>query len=645
MGRSRGARLRRLAAVGAALACALVGLSVGGAVRSTAAGVDCTPDANLWNPCRPWFGASSNAYSQVSGAQNQYLYFEQREMRQMDMVHTYHAVGQSTADQLTDVDKYFINRPGTILYTNWALTKDFASADGSNAQVNAQIDKMANSIVAGVPAGKKIFMTLHHEPENDLSTVPSDCRFAPVGTMGTAADYVNMWHNVRNRFHNIPGADNRVVWVMNYMNYPKFDCMIDDVYPGDAYVDWISFNGYHSTNTNVSYQYEVGRFYDILTNQSTPEHDYASHPWGIVEWGIHSSTQQNAYLYYRQAKAATEQNVFPKLGFYMIFDNGDQNRNIYDFQVAYGSNRTYDPMEQAWWNTYANSWSITGDGTPDPGAPSTPSGLQVSTASGQPVVTWNDASDPDGIASYDVFRISATGSTPGGVPVKVGNAVSGTSFTDSSAPTGVSVYQVVAEDNTGARSELSAPVSSSGGGGGADTEAPSVPQGVTATLSNNVPVVSWTASTDNVGVTDYQVRRGTTVVGTVTSGTQFTDTGAPQGRTASYTVRARDAAGNASAYSTAASVFVRDTTAPTGPSSLTVTRTSGTQAALSWGAASDNVAVTGYWVYRGTTRIAQLGSSARSYTATGLTTGRTYTFQVRPRDAAGNLGTGASATG
>jgi len=637
-------RLRMLAVATATLASAFAGTVLMTAPASPAV-PGCEPTELLENPCRPWYGASSNAYSQVSGAQNQYYYFEQRAGRDMDMVHTYHAVGQGTANRLTDVDIHFINRPDTILYTNWALTADFGSADGSNASVNSQIDQMANSINSNVPAGKKIFMTLHHEPENDLSSVPAGCNFAPVGTMGSAEEYVDMWENVRERFSNIPGADDKVVWVMNYMNYPKFDCMIDELWPGNDLVDWISFNGYHSTNNNVSYEYEVGRFYNLLTARSGESgNDYLSKPWGIVEWGIHSSTQQNAYLYYQQAKAATEANRFPKLGFYMVFDNGDQNRNIYDFQVAYGSNRTYDPVEQAWWNIYANSWSLTGNGEPPTGGPSTPSGVQVSAASGQPVVTWNTSTDDGTVDSYDVWRISATGS-PGGVPAKIGTT-SDLTYTDASAPNGTNVYQVVATDNDGNKSQLSNPASvGTSGGGGNDTTAPTVPTGVTATLSGGVPLISWNASSDNVGVTSYQVRRGTTVVGTVTSGTQFSDTAAPQGRTSSYTVRARDAAGNSSAYSASRSVFVPDTTAPTGPSTFTATRTSGTRATLGWGAASDNVAVTGYWVYRGTTRIAQLGASARSYTATGLSTGQTYTFRVRPRDAAGNLGTGLTATG
>lgn len=92
-----------------------------------------------------------------------------------------------------------------------------------------------------------------------------------------------------------------------------------------------------------------------------------------------------------------------------------------------------------------------------------------------------------------------------------------------------------------------------GGGTGDDTVAPSVPRGLTvgARTSSSV-ALSWTASTDNVAVTGYDVYRGAAKVGTAT-GTSYTDTGLTASTTYSYTVRARDAAGNTSAASTAVS--------------------------------------------------------------------------------------------
>ncbi|QMU80431.1 glycoside hydrolase [Streptacidiphilus sp. PB12-B1b] len=97
--------------------------------------------------------------------------------------------------------------------------------------------------------------------------------------------------------------------------------------------------------------------------------------------------------------------------------------------------------------------------------------------------------------------------------------------------------------------------------GGGDTTPPSVPTGLTVTGTTGSSVsLSWTASTDNVGVTGYDVYRGGTRVATVTSDTGYTDTGLTAGTAYSYTVDARDAAGNVSA----ASAAVTATTASSG---------------------------------------------------------------------------------
>ena len=49
---------------------------------------------------------------------------------------------------------------------------------------------------------------------------------------------------------------------------------------------------------------------------------------------------------------------------------------------------------------------------------------------------------------------------------------------------------------------------------------------------------SWTASTDNVGVTKYIVYRGADQVGTILSGTQYIDSGLTANTEYSYSVQA-----------------------------------------------------------------------------------------------------------
>ncbi|NJP97629.1 DUF4832 domain-containing protein [Nonomuraea sp. FMUSA5-5] len=85
------------------------------------------------------------------------------------------------------------------------------------------------------------------------------------------------------------------------------------------------------------------------------------------------------------------------------------------------------------------------------------------------------------------------------------------------------------------------------GSGGTDTSAPTTPGGLTSpSRTSTSATLSWTASTDNVGVAGYRVYRGSTEAGSTTT-TSFTDTGLTPATSYTYTVKAYDAAGNTSA--------------------------------------------------------------------------------------------------
>ncbi|GGM78395.1 discoidin domain-containing protein [Dactylosporangium sucinum] len=89
---------------------------------------------------------------------------------------------------------------------------------------------------------------------------------------------------------------------------------------------------------------------------------------------------------------------------------------------------------------------------------------------------------------------------------------------------------------------------------GGDTQPPTTPANLASTGKTSGSVsLSWTASTDNVGVTGYQVRQGGTIVGT-TAATSFTVTGLNPSTSYTFTVTAQDAAGNTSAASNGVTV-------------------------------------------------------------------------------------------
>lgn len=188
---------------------------------------------------------------------------------------------------------------------------------------------------------------------------------------------------------------------------------------------------------------------------------------------------------------------------------------------------------------------------PDTTPPAAPGGL-VATASSSSTIdlSWNAATDDVGVTGYQIFR--------DGGAIAVGTT-GGTTFSDTGlAADSTHSYAVVAVDAAGNRSALSDTASAQTFAAPApDTTPPSAPANLTASvnLTTNVINLSWSAATDNIGVTGYRVFRDgdATPIGTIT-GTTFTDAG--QSGTHSYAVAAIDAAGNQSGLSNTVSVTV-----------------------------------------------------------------------------------------
>jgi hypothetical protein len=260
--------------------------------------------------------------------------------------HDYRRPGQV----LSSNDIQVANTPGEILQLNWKPTYTWADANGSNATVNAQIDAMANSIKS--LGSTKIFLTLYHEPENDVSGGASNCPgISYKGSAGTPADYRAMWANVEARF-NALGVTN-VVWDMNYMGYAGWDCMVNDLWPGNSLVDWVFFESY--SGSNATYSSTTGHFYNLLTSLSDSTHNYLSKPWGIGEFGTFADTAAGQEQYYLGIKNALDTNEFPNIKLMSVFDSIGVN---YDERVDIGPNGQTDPQELANFVTLAKDSNI-----------------------------------------------------------------------------------------------------------------------------------------------------------------------------------------------------------------------------------------------------------------------------------------------
>lgn len=85
-----------------------------------------------------------------------------------------------------------------------------------------------------------------------------------------------------------------------------------------------------------------------------------------------------------------------------------------------------------------------------------------------------------------------------------------------------------------------------------------------------------------------------------------------------------------------------DSQAPTAPTALQSTGKTSSTVTLSWTASTDNVAVTAYDIYQGSTKLGSTTGTVYTYTATGLSSNTSYTFTVKARDGAGNVSEASS---
>ena len=273
---------------------------------------------------------------------------------------------------------------------------------------------------------------------------------------------------------------------------------------------------------------------------------------------------------------------------------------------------------------FSNSSSTTTPASTDGENPTDPTNLSATVISATEVdLSWTGSTDNQGVTGYEIFR--------GGVLLTSIGPV--TSYADTSVVNGTTyAYKVRAFDAAGNRSGFSNTQTVTT----PDTQNPTPPTNLVATVVTSTRVdLTWTAGSDNVGVTNYEIFRGGSLLTTVGNVTSYSDTTVLAGATYSYQVRAMDAATNRSTLSNTATVTTSDLSPPTQPTNLLATAAAYNRIDLTWTASTDNVAVTNYEIYRGGILLATLGA-VTSYSDTAVTPGTGYSYQVKALDIAGN---------
>jgi len=278
----------------------------------------------------------------------------------------------------------------------------------------------------------------------------------------------------------------------------------------------------------------------------------------------------------------------------------------------------------------------TGNTSADTTPPTAPSGLTKSAATATSVsLSWTPSTDNVSVTGYDVYNGSTLAGTTTSTAFTVGSLACGTSYT----------FGVAAKDaagNVSTRSTLSASTSACST---SDTTPPTAPSGLKSTGATTTSLsVSWTASTDNVGVAGYGAYLNGSLIGS-TAQTSYGFSGLTCGTSYTAAVDAYDATGNRSqsALLVLTTTSCADTLPPTAPGTPTVTGATATNLALWWAASLDNVGVAGYDLYSNGVKVGS--TPGTQYTFSGLTCGTSYTLGVAAYDSAGNRSARSSVTG
>lgn len=276
---------------------------------------------------------------------------------------------------------------------------------------------------------------------------------------------------------------------------------------------------------------------------------------------------------------------------------------------------------------------------------SAPSDTTPPSAPGKPIasnlvyngvtLTWGASSDSSGITKYTILRNSTV----------IGYSTT-TSFRDTGVTASTTVtYKVFATDGANLNSGYSPtsdPVRVPAPTGTTDTAKPSVPSNFSATAVNASQInLNWSPSTDNVGVTGYDVWRNYVKIASNVGSTNFGDSGLTAGTKYIYYVVARDAAGNVELSLPAETI-----TAPNPPTSLAVTGRSvsagsnKSTVSLSW--QSDGTGVSGFHIYRNNSHVGSTSANQKSFTDTGLAGNTSYSYYVRAYNSYGVLSASSS---
>ncbi len=247
-----------------------------------AATSECTVSPLLVPTCGAWLGTSVPSLDGTFDPEVGLAEYMAATGHDPDIIHLYEraTTGFPRDDQLRLVERD--DGPDRLFYFSWKPSVDLSWREVADGGADPAIDAVAESLI---DFGDRLFLTVFHEPENDVVSTP--------GSGMTAADYVDMYRHVVTRLRDA-GVRN-AVYVMTYMGFDRWAPMVDDLYPGDDVVDWIGYDPYGRVADD-----EFGDLIDRPDGDDWPGfYSWATAkapgtPIMLAEWGFDLATHEDS---------------------------------------------------------------------------------------------------------------------------------------------------------------------------------------------------------------------------------------------------------------------------------------------------------------------------------------------------------------
>ncbi|GAA3930379.1 hypothetical protein Aau02nite_31740 [Amorphoplanes auranticolor] len=288
---------------------------------------ECVTGALLVPSCGVLWGAAAGGFTDTPRDQA-LKSWETLTGRTATIFHQYHKGDEQFPTKAEIAMTQDPQRP-RVLLLNWKIAYNSTWAKVAAGEQNARIDKWSAYVKQNYH--QKFFLALHHEPENDVQTTASSGM--------TAKDYAAMYRHVITRLR-ANGVSNAVN-VIAYMGNEKWMAQSwwKDLYPGDAYVDWVGLDSYVSVEKGY---YHYGGMGDLLDRQPTGGglgwYDWAvqNHPTKpimVAEWGMYhrraTITDKSAAF----ASVVPELKAHPAIKAVVYFDTASDDEGDRDISV------------------------------------------------------------------------------------------------------------------------------------------------------------------------------------------------------------------------------------------------------------------------------------------------------------------------